>query len=57
MRLHSYNLCASSDRSFLCLQSIADRVKLHGDRDTPPQAVKHVADAVRQLGISDKPEE
>ncbi|DBA82389.1 hypothetical protein WJX79_010609 [Trebouxia sp. C0005] len=39
------------------IQSIADRVKLHGDRDTPPAAVKHVADAVRQLGISDKPEE
>ncbi len=43
--------------TFLCVQSIADRVKLHGDRDTPPEAVKHVADAVRQLGISDKPEE
>ena len=56
MRLHLYNCCAIFDR-VLCVQSIADRVKLHGDRNTPSEAVKHVADAVRQLGISDKPEE
>ena len=39
------------------VQSIADRVKLHGNRDTPPEAVKHVAVAVKQLGIADKKEE
>ena len=39
------------------IQSIADRVKLHGNRDVPPEAVSHVAEAVKQLGIAKKPEE
>ena len=39
------------------IQSIADRVKQHGDNDTPPEAVHHVAEAVKQLGISQKSEE
>lgn len=39
------------------IQSIADRVKLQGDNDTPPEAVGHVAEAVKKLGISDQPEE
>lgn len=39
------------------IQSIADRVKLQGDNDTPPEAVGRVAEAVKQLGISDQPEE
>lgn len=38
------------------IQSIADRVKLHGDRGTLPEAVGHVAEAVKQLGIAEKPE-
>ena len=39
------------------IQSIADRVRLHGDRDTPPEAVTRVAEAVKQLGIAEKREE
>lgn len=38
------------------IQSIADRVKLHGDRGTLPEAVGHVAEAVKKLGIAQKPE-
>ena len=42
------------------IQSIADRVKLHGDGGPLPEAVGHVAEAVKHLGIaekSEKPEE
>lgn len=54
--------CAAQERTLSAaltllvapLQSIADRVKLHGDRQSPPEAVKHVAEAIEQLGIADK---
>lgn len=51
-------LCLSATTAVLFfLQSIADRVKQHGDGDAPPEAVKHVAEAVKQLGIADDREE
>ena len=38
------------------IQSIADRVKLHRDSDSPPEAVSRVAEAVKQMGVAQKPE-
>ena len=39
------------------IQSIADRVKLHGDGGPLPEAVSLVAEAVKHLGIAETPEE